>query len=366
MKITHFDIFRYALPLTSPLSVREQSLSLRSGWIIRLTDENNHTGLGEVAPLPGLHSETPEDALFQIKQLRQTVRNAPLPDDLEKLNGAFRRWLGEHLHPTVRFGMETAVLNLLSERFSRPLPRLLSEKPTPRVLVNGLLSGSGKTLTRQLSTLQSQGYQAVKLKVGRVTVQQDIEMVRFVRSALPSSVSLRLDANRAWELTTAIEFAKGIEGVKVEYIEEPLIHPEDIKSFYEATGMPVALDESVSELTVEWYQPIDGVVAFILKPAVLGGFEETIRLGKLASRHHLKAVVSSTFHTGIGFTAEVCLAASVSRDNVPAGLGTSQWLKQDLLTDPIPIEKGSIDVFRLYRQSGRIRRDLLRRENPEL
>ena len=62
---------------------------------------------------------------------------------------------------------------------------------------------------------------------------------------LDHHISLRLDANRAWTLDEALEFASGIKGIKIEYCEESLKNPEQLDSFLEKSDLPIALDETL-------------------------------------------------------------------------------------------------------------------------
>ena len=79
----------------------------------------------------------------------------------------------------------------------------------------------------------------------------------------------------------------------------------------------------------------EGVVALVLKPAVLGGFERTALLAAWAAQRGMHAVVSSAFESGLGLSqlAQLAAALEVAPGVQPAqhGLATLSWFAEDLL-----------------------------------
>lgn len=362
MKLANITLFHYCLPLVRPLRMMGQAIIERTGLLIRFQDENNHSGWGEIAPFPGLHRENLSTTEAQLLQSQKTLRGHSLPPDLPQLNGAFERWLEEYqLFPSVRCGVETAALNLLANAQGKPLCALLSPRYRSAVSVNALLSGSPEEIRAQLPSLVAEGYKAVKLKVGRQKVHDDAEFVRQVRRALPGSVSLRLDANRAWQLREAVDFGKAIRDCSIEYIEEPLQIPSELNKFHAETGLVLALDETLAEISPGDFRPFPGLAALILKPSVIGGFARTLQLARLAAIHQLKAVISSVFSSGVGLAAEAALAACVNEEDIPAGLDTCRWLAEDLLAEAFPLQNGQIEVEEAFRRGQVIRMEMLER-----
>ena len=82
-------------------------------------------------------------------------------------------------------------------------------------------------------------------------------------------MELRLDANRAWSLSDALEFAHGIAGVQIEYLEEPLQNPAALPAFHEHSGLSVALDETLLEQPPENFRDYRGVCAVVIKPTMV-------------------------------------------------------------------------------------------------
>ena len=349
MTIRTFDIFRYQLPLTHPLHLRGQDLTARSGAVIRLENNDGAVGWGEIAPLPGFSDESLDHALSQAAMLRYRLRGTDIPDNLEELSGGFERWLAPFkLAPSVRSGMEMTVLCLLAKSEGVTLARLVSHNPHQLVPLNGLISGSLDELPAHIDRVTASACTAVKIKVGQRSVDEDIAIVRKARTLLPDTVVIRLDANRAWEWKTAVAFAEGIAAISIEYIEEPLQDTSDLARFAAHTGLPIALDETVRECTPETLPLFDGLKAIIVRPLLLGGFENAMRFARRARSQTINTVLSSGVESGLGTTMLIQLAAAMTPDPIPVGLDTYSWFADDILSSRLKQTDGGYDVARAW------------------
>ena len=157
-----------------------------------------------------------------------------------------------------------------------------------------------------------------------VIVRAEIELVRAVRERLPSEVQLRLDANQAWTLDEAALFIESLQGIDLEYIEEPLRDPQQLEELFSRTGVRYALDETLThnELIDAW----PNAAALICKPTILGGRVAVERLAATGK----PITFTAAFESGVGIARIVQLAAEFSPDRA-AGLDTIDWLEDDLL-----------------------------------
>lgn len=91
------------------------------------------------------------------------------------------------------------------------------------------------------------GFQAVKIKVGREQLSDDIERVAAVRDLVGDDVALMVDANMRWDVDTAIQAAKGLAEFGLVWIEEPTI-PDDVAGHARIAtegGVPIATGENL-------------------------------------------------------------------------------------------------------------------------
>ncbi len=341
MRITGFDLYRYDLALSEPVTLKGTTLRRREGALIRLTTEDGHEGWGEAAPLPNFSPESLEDTIERLRAPaprllgREIPTNSPRPDNTPFLELS-------SLPSSASFGLEVALLSLRASCLEETLPDLLTEEPVKSVYINGLISGSVEEVLAEASSMREAGYRAVKLKVGRRSVYEDVEVVRIVGEALGGGVALRLDANRAWGFDEALEFALGISGTRIEYVEEPLAAPARLGQLAREWGLPVALDESLVGMEPEDLERHTYAGAVVLKPTLLGGVSRVLGLAERATAVGMAAVLSSSYESGVGMGTLVGLAASVGEE--PAGLDTYRALAEDVLDAPLPLPAPTVDV----------------------
>jgi o-succinylbenzoate synthase len=346
--VQEVNIYSYSFPFKQPLHLGRQILSNREGWVIEITDRDGFSGMGEIAPLPGYSIEAPELVSTQIRRLsRQFSQHDPF--ELSALHYEIK---SNGLLPSVAFGIETALHHLFNNRLrggEREEQKNRRAEEKKKIPVNALLIPDVFRVSEQLKELLKRGFETIKLKVGRQEVEDDIKMVNRITSMLPPGIRLRLDANGLWTYREALAFGRGIESSGIEYIEEPFTHTEQIPSFYDKTGIPCAMDESLHIIDLNRPEVPSGVKGFVLKPTITGGLGRTLALIDLAEDLDIKPVISSCFECGPGFSILMEIAAAIDFDDSASGLDTLKYLEQDLFSHPIEIHDGAISLDTLHR-----------------
>jgi o-succinylbenzoate synthase len=375
------------------------TLSTREGFVIQIVCANGlEVGLGEVSPLPGLHRETLKQAKNELELLELALSSADkeaLPPfdaaTVLAMNGTLSvvlRTLAQFAGlpkfvPSVRSGIEMALISLAAQKTSFPVHQALAAANESPLSVNaralGLLPLNG-LITRapsvdQASSFDQFSFPSYKVKVGHQELRDDttailsgFRRIEIYHGRLNGRI--RADANRAWNESQTIAFAMALEGLdvnafeKFEFIEEPLQKVKDgnsewtldvqvtaLERSYFETAIAYALDESLADLaeshdwefekvkeTLEstFKQGSRGCAALILKPSLLG-MELSLRLARLARQQlGIGAVFSSSFDSGLGL-AHAAFLGHIS-DQVPSkaktyphGLGTFSMLGSDTL-----------------------------------
>ena len=321
------ELFRYSLPLTASIALRHATLSERTGFLIRLTDDGEE-GWGEAAPLPGFSRETEAEALDSLRAIRQS-------GDVSKIALA--------AHPSsVRFAVESALLDLQAQQEGKTMAKLLHPHPAPQLALNALVMTSGEEAVEEVNRLIEAGYRAVKLKVGRGRVEDDIRTVQSIQRGLLEDAGLRLDANQAWSFKQALRFAASIDLEAIEYLEEPLADSPRLGELVETTGMPVALDESLVGLRAGDLADHSYTQAIVLKPSIGGGLNWAVQMAEKARELGMTPVMSNAFESGVGLRAHVALAAAWAP--FPAGLSTYRCFAEDVFSERLPLDGPVADV----------------------
>ena len=351
---------------------RARAGTTRVGYILEVRLANGAVGRGEASPLPGLHRESAAEAGAQLRVVAAALESAVVPATLPLLGGAVTDWLCETvgirvvdaLLPSVRFALESAVLSALvagAAAHSETKEKIRTEKAfaladalaygaarvspsegsnsvsnqTRAVEINALIAScdgdTPESAAREAAALVKQGYRCLKIKVARGSgaagAAADADRVEAIREAVGPDVALRCDANRGWSLNDALAFGLRAMRFDLQYVEEPVRDIEsDLAAFHCTTGVPVALDESVDDALLrarnknnasvadaleELFEPTFGVVALVLKPGVLGGFEACAAAAAAARTKGINAVVTTAFESGVGVSACAHLAAAL-------------------------------------------------------
>lgn len=331
-------LYRYRLPLVKPLRLGGIDLGEREGLILVFGGAFG-SGYGDIAPLPGFSRETVDEAQDAVIRWAQLLGKLPKEAAAREASLAFI-----HAMPSVQFGIECATYSFRRAIGSKRSHGLYS--PSRRtVSVNGLIGGTGDPLP-DVERLCASGCRAVKMKAGQQSVSMDVERVRAVRDALPDQVLLRVDANRAWSWEDAMAFARGVKGIFIEYVEEPLAEPGGLSEFATHSGLAVALDETVVEegAAKDIAARYAWASAFILKPTLAGGIRRCERLANEALEFGIRPVVSACFESGVGIAALAHFASALTAEDIPVGLDTYGWLAADVLDRRFAIRGGELDL----------------------
>jgi O-succinylbenzoate synthase len=339
MKIAEVNVRSYELLLAEPMLLAGNTLTARQGIIVSLTDSDGLTAHGEAAPLPGFHNESFDDALQQLQNINTDLIDMPVDGGFFELAIDLSQRL-PLLYPSVRMAIETALFNLGLKRNPMALATTTQQMPVNALLV----SDSPESVEK----LIADGFTSIKVKVGVKSVADEIDRVTKIIESVAERATIRLDANRAWSLEDAVEFAKQIAPDSIEYIEEPTKLSADHKILYDQTGIGIALDETIVQEGVKSYPYFDHVSALVLKPSLLGGFSLTALLIDLAKRNNTTPVISSCFESGLGISSLALFAASMNLTNTHAGLDTLKYFKHDLLASPLEIEQGAIKLSQAF------------------
>ncbi len=342
-------INEYSIPFVSPLRIGTQTLTAREGLVIELTGVDGTCGYGEVAPLEGFSVETLEQAKGQILELVERLPGMVFNIDFHRRRCKFPviDELPGNLYPSSRFGLETALLQLMENSLKKPFSEIISQNPKKQIAVNALLHLTDiSRVCEEVGKLLAGGFKVIKIKVGWRVLAEDIEIVNRAAGILPAGVQLRLDANRLWNFETALEFGKKVDRRCIEYIEEPFLITGigQISEFYSQAGIGVALDESLSSMVFSCSDIPVGVKAFILKPTLLGGFGRMGELVDLAMGYGIESVISSCFEVGPGFMSLLKMAAVIGCEDIVSGLDTLKYLEGNLFSQPVVIENGFINL----------------------
>jgi O-succinylbenzoate synthase len=320
-----WNLLTYHLPLRKRLTTQQESDSFRKGLLL-VWQSNVGIVYGEIAPLLGLHSESLDETKLLVQD--------QFPHFIKELEVSNESWLElnypKALTPSVKFGFEMLAFHYQLLRKKTSLAQFLKPEPHFHVPLNGLLDCPLEGLESEIQRCKIAGYKTVKIKVGRGELKEDIQRVRIVRRQW-GDVAIRLDANQAWALTEAKEVLCALEDCNLAYCEEPLQDPRELPQLKKSCEVNLALDETLARDPELERLIQNNLHAYVLKPGILGGWQETLRWIKSAKSTGILPVLSSSFESGIGHLWIALLASSYVSQAPAVGLDTAFWFEKDLL-----------------------------------
>ena len=221
--------------------------------------------------------------------------------------------------------------------------------------VNGLVPAVAADAAAELAAeAAAAGVGTVKVKVGGGPPAEDADRVAAVRSALGPSGRIRLDANGAWDVDTAVAAIARLAQFDLELVEQPVADLADLALVRRRVAVPVAADESLRSLgDARRLRAIDAADAVVVKVQPLGGVRAALRVIEAAG---VPAIVSSLYETSVGLAAGVALAAALPELPFACGLGTGALLAGDVVADPLVPDGGLLRVRRPEPDPGLLER----------
>jgi o-succinylbenzoate synthase len=337
MMITGISYRTYRLPFVRPFSTAHGTLTAREGAILTLMTSEGVTGIGEVAPFPGLSEETLTEALTALEARIPRLRGMPLETALALLDS-------EALPASTRCGIEMALLDALDHSGRAVFPRVRSQ-----VAVNATIGAQAvEDAVQAANQARRAGFSCVKLKVGVCkTVQQEIARVGAVRETLGSDIALRLDANEGWTFDKAREILTQCVPFDIQYVEQPLAayDIENVCRLRHAVPIPLASDEAVRDIesarNILRHKAAD---VLVLKPQLTGGLRACQRIVQEAATHGVACVLTTTLESGVSVAATARLVASLPEITLACGLATSSLLVDDLIHEHLTVKNGVLTV----------------------
>jgi O-succinylbenzoate synthase len=199
---------------------------------------------------------------------------------------------------------------------------------------------------RAHAIVSASGCRTAKVKVAEPgqSAADDLERVEAVRDALGPAGAIRVDANAAWDVDTAVARIRELDRVGLEYVEQPCATLAELAALRRRIDVRVAVDEGVRRsadpLTVDLREAGDVVV---LKVQPLGGVRAALRV---AETHGLPCVVSSALESSVGIAAGVALAAALPELPFACGLATVALFTDDVTSTPLLPVDGYLPVVR--------------------
>lgn len=323
---------KYPLKFHTPAGTSRGILTEKDSWFIRLSGSDNPeiAGIGECSLIPGLSFDDIDNFELKLDYTCKLISQGEM-----EVMQTFPDF------PSIQFGLETAFLDL-----NRGGKRILFPSEFTSGLggipLNGLIwMGDRRSMLEQISIKIDQGFRILKMKVGAIKFQEELEILHTIRTLYDRpDLEIRLDANGAWRSEEAPDRLNRLSEYHIHSVEQPIAKGqiERMALLCKNSPIDIALDEELIGVSdLEGKRKLLASVKpahIIIKPGLLGGFSSAAEWIRLAVENQTGWWITSALESNVGLNAIAQWTATFG-SKLPHGLGTGQLFANNF---PSPLE----------------------------
>ncbi len=209
------------------------------------------------------------------------------------------------------------------------------------------MMGDRSTMRQRIREHIDKGFTTIKMKIGAIGIEEELALLRSVRAEFSATaITLRVDANGAFDARTAPEVLKRLADLEVESIEQP-VPPglyEVMEELCASSPIPIALDEDLIGLNTRDARTdlLDTVKPrhIVIKPSLVGGWSAAEEWIALAKARGIGWWITSALESSIGLNATAQWTATLRVDRAQ-GLGTG-GVYADNIPAPLVVVNGEL------------------------
>lgn len=356
MKIVDVKVHLMQAELEKPFGFSQWWFHRRGAMIVEVTTDDGLVGWGEAYGPPEATGAIVEKLYKPLAVGKDPFQAGVLWEDLYN---RFRDYGQKGVMIAALSGLDIALWDLMGKALGVPVYKLLGGAFRSEVAAyaTGLYLKEAedipKALAREAECHVEAGFKAIKMKIG-YGYERDVPYVKAVRDAIGPGAALMVDANHAYDASTAIKVGRSLEAFEIGWFEEP-VPPEDIQGYIEvkkALSIPIAggeceytrwgFRELLSRRAVDIVQP---------DTCSAGGLSECKKIVAMASAWNTR-YLPHVWGSGIALAANLHLIATIPPASMSANPiepifeydTTENPFRTELLVEPIIPHNGSLEV----------------------
>lgn len=287
MRIQSIESFLLEAPIDIPFGWSQGWTGQRQCGLVKITTDDGLVGWGE-----GLSGPT-------ATLLHDGFARLLLGADPMQRNGLWERMYHQLYNAGLAGGyggsaisaVDIALWDIAGKAAGLPVSALLGGKVRDKIAVyaTGLYYTEGEFPDRLLDEARMYvelGFQGMKTKVGGLSVREDVERVAAIREVIGPDIFLMVDANQAYNATTAIRIGREMDNLEVFWFEEP-VGAKDVEGYLQVkNALPMAIAGGENLRTrFEAKDFIGRRAVDIIQPdvVIVGGVTELHRVAQMAN-----------------------------------------------------------------------------------
>jgi glucarate dehydratase len=254
--------------------------------------------------------------------------------------------------------LEFACLDILGQAWGVPVSEILGGRLRDRVAFASYCfyrypnpkTGEGEVRTIDQAVAQARdlrtryGFTTHKVKAGVFHPDYELELYRAVAAALPED-RIRFDCNAVWSTEQAIRFGQAIEGLRNDYLEDPVFGLNGMRRTRQMVRVPLATNTVVVNFEQLAANALDTAVDVILLDTTFwGGIRACVKAAGVCETFQLGVAVHSSGELGIQLATMLHLGALIPNLSFAADAHYHHLADDIIAGGPFRYEGGSIAV----------------------
>ncbi|EKQ52294.1 MULTISPECIES: o-succinylbenzoate synthase [unclassified Clostridium] len=357
MHIKKIELFHIKMPLKFNFKTSQTSINYRETIIIKVEDELNNRGYGEVVSFnePFYTSET-------LMVSKQALINEYIPTIIHKeIDDPFNIHKNlDMTYPMALAGLENSLMDLYARRNKQSIMEFVFNEKTNGQIYAGVVLGDLEisTLIKQIEDYRKEGYTRFKIKI---KPKDGFIKLKAIRECYPE-IKLLADANKSYSIEQIDELKK-LDELNLLCIEEPLNSESllEYQKLQKDLNTPICLDESIQTVQdLKTAIQLESLKVVNIKVGRVGGLYYAKQMIELCRENNIKYWIGSMVESGISKILHVHLA-SLKDTYIPGDLSSSnRYFKKDIIKPEIIAENGRIKVPKGYGLGVEIDEDMMK------
>lgn len=254
--------------------------------------------------------------------------------------------------------LEFACLDILGQAWNVPVSEILGGRLRDRVPFASYCffryanpqTGEGeiRTVDQVLANARAlksrYGFTTHKCKGGVFHPDYELEVYRALASEFPGD-NLRFDPNGVWSTEQAIRFGQGIEGLRNDYLEDPVFGLNGMRRTREMVRVPLATNTVVVNFEQLSANVLDTAVDVILLDTTFwGGIRPCVKAAGVCETFQIGVAVHSSGELGVQLATMLHLGAVIPNLSFAADAHYHHLTDDVIEGGLLPYENGAIRV----------------------
>ena len=312
MKITAVRLGKISVPLRTPFKTALRTVSSVEDVIVEIHTDDGRIGYGEAPPTGPITGDTTLGIIGAIQDhIAKSIIGMDVDDFEDVLQKVQKSIVG---NTSAKAAVDMALWDLYGQKYGIPVYKLMGGARKNITTDITISVNDPETMVRDSLIALDRGYDCLKMKVG-INPEMDVARLKAVRQAVGNDVTIRIDANQAWNAKQAVRILNAMQeqGLQIELVEQPVpAHDlEGMKYVTERSYVPVLADESL-------YSPADAATILRMGAADLlniklmkcGGLYNALKICTMAEVYGVECMIGCMLEAKISVNAAVHLACA--------------------------------------------------------